>query len=143
MDRMYRDHTLDAATTDQRTARENGSPARSFLPAVWLGLGLLLVWLLCNAHTALALLTWLGIWHTLVRRDQRQRLSAAITRREQKRTETALREHEAHYWELFENASDLVYTCDMQGHLTSFNKAGERILGYARHEVFGENWLIS
>jgi PAS domain-containing protein len=29
------------------------------------------------------------------------------------------RQAEAHYWELFENASDLVYTVDMQGHLTS------------------------
>ena len=34
---------------------------------------------------------------------------------------------EEHYWELFENASDLVYTVDMQGHLTSLNKGGERI----------------
>ena len=27
------------------------------------------------------------------------------------------RQAEAHYWELFENASDLVYTIDMRGHL--------------------------
>ena len=47
------------------------------------------------------------------------------------------RQAEAHYWELFENASDLVYTVDMQGHLTSLNKAGERILGYSRDEVVG------
>jgi PAS domain S-box-containing protein len=49
-----------------------------------------------------------------------------------------LRQAEAHYWELFENASDLVYTIDMQGHVTSLNKAGERILGYARDEVVGK-----
>ena len=47
------------------------------------------------------------------------------------------RQAEAHYWELFENASDLVYTIDMRGHLTSLNKAGERILGYSRDEVVG------
>jgi PAS domain S-box-containing protein len=49
-----------------------------------------------------------------------------------------LQQAEAHYWELFENASDLVYTIDMQGHVTSLNKAGERILGYTRDEIVGK-----
>ena len=49
---------------------------------------------------------------------------------------------EEHYWELFENASDLVYTVDMQGHLTSLNKGGERILGYSRDEVVGRELAV-
>jgi PAS domain S-box-containing protein len=57
-----------------------------------------------------------------------------MKRGERERNEIALRESEAHYWELFENASDFVYTADMQGRLTSTNKAGERLLGYSREE---------
>jgi PAS domain S-box-containing protein len=47
------------------------------------------------------------------------------------------RQAEEHYWELFENASDFVYTLDMHGYFTTINKAGERILGYTRDEVIG------
>ena len=44
---------------------------------------------------------------------------------------------EDHYRELFENASDLVYTHDLEGRLTSVNKAAERIAGYSREEALG------
>jgi PAS domain S-box-containing protein len=54
-------------------------------------------------------------------------------------TERALPEDEAHYWELFENASDFIYTLDMHGHLTTINKTGERILGYSRDELVSMN----
>jgi PAS domain S-box-containing protein len=60
-----------------------------------------------------------------------------MKRGERERTERALRESEAHYWELFENACDFVYTCDMQRRFTSINKAGERLLGYCRDEFIG------
>jgi PAS domain S-box-containing protein len=33
------------------------------------------------------------------------------------------------YQELFENANDMVFTCDLEGHLTSLNKAGRRMVG--------------
>jgi two-component system sensor histidine kinase/response regulator len=46
-------------------------------------------------------------------------------------------EREAHYTELFENAGDLVYTLDLDGHVTSINRAGEHILGYTREEAIG------
>src|SRR4029450_13522603 len=65
------------------------------------------------------------------------RFLSSIKRNEHEHTEIALPENEAHYWELFENASDFVYTCDVQGHLTSANKAGTRLLGYARDEWVG------
>lgn len=54
------------------------------------------------------------------------------TRRE---AESALREREEAYRELFENANDIVYTYDLQGNFTSLNRAGEEITGYSRHEV--------
>ena len=42
----------------------------------------------------------------------------------------ALRESEERYRELFENANDIMYTLDLEGNLTSLNKAGERLTGY-------------
>jgi PAS domain S-box-containing protein len=87
--------------------------------------------------TTITLAACLGIWYTLVSRRHHQRVFSAIKRSERARTEAALLESAAHYWELFENASDFVYTCDMHGHLTSTNKAGERLFGYTRDELAG------
>ncbi|MBM3791374.1 MAG: PAS domain S-box protein, partial [Acidobacteria bacterium] len=42
---------------------------------------------------------------------------------------------EARYRELFENASDMVYTLDLDGRITSLNKAAERLTGYSRAEA--------
>jgi diguanylate cyclase (GGDEF)-like protein/PAS domain S-box-containing protein len=47
----------------------------------------------------------------------------------------ALRDSEARYRELFENANDVVYTHDLSGRLTSVNRAAERLTGYARDEM--------
>ncbi|MBZ5544455.1 MAG: PAS domain S-box protein, partial [Acidobacteriia bacterium] len=47
----------------------------------------------------------------------------------------ALRASEQHYRNLFENASDIIFTCDLAGRFTSLNKAGERITGYTRGEA--------
>jgi diguanylate cyclase (GGDEF)-like protein/PAS domain S-box-containing protein len=49
--------------------------------------------------------------------------------------EDALRTSEERYRELFENANEMVYTMDLEGNLTSLNKAAERITGYSRAEV--------
>lgn len=48
------------------------------------------------------------------------------------------------YRDLFENASDIIYTLDLNGVLTSINKAAERITGYTREEAIGTSifqWL--
>jgi PAS domain S-box-containing protein len=58
---------------------------------------------------------------------------------ERKRAAAALEESEARYRGLFENASDIVYTHDLEGNFTSVNAATERIVGYTREEVMNMN----
>jgi PAS domain S-box-containing protein len=66
-------------------------------------------------------------------------LGAAIGGR--RRMEEALQQSEQRYRELFENATDLVYTADLDGRLRSLNKRGEEISGYTREEALGMNWV--
>ncbi len=72
-----------------------------------------------------------------------QTIHAAIERQrlleERARTLEALRESEERYRNLFENAHDLVYTHDLDGHFTSFNKTAERVTGYPRDKALQMN----
>ena len=54
---------------------------------------------------------------------------------DRRRVEKALGTSEERYRELFENASDIVYTLDLAGRITSLNKAGEQATGYTRAEA--------
>jgi diguanylate cyclase (GGDEF)-like protein/PAS domain S-box-containing protein len=54
-----------------------------------------------------------------------------------RRVEAALQQSERRYRELFENATTVVYTADLDGRFTSLNKLGEEICGYALAEVLG------
>ena len=47
----------------------------------------------------------------------------------------ALRTSEQRYRELFEHASEIIFTNDLEGRFTSLNLAGERALGYSRREA--------
>lgn len=51
----------------------------------------------------------------------------------------ALKESEARYRDLFENANDLILTTDLEGNITSFNRMSEQISGYTRQEALSMN----
>ena len=81
------------------------------------------------ALLALVGLFWLIMLHARVRHQNR-------IIQERLERETALEER---YRDLFENANDVIYTHDLEGNLTSLNKAGESILGYTREEALRLN----
>jgi len=54
---------------------------------------------------------------------------------ERRKAEEAQRATEERYRDLFENANDIVFTLDLEGRITSLNKAAERITGYPRSEA--------
>jgi PAS domain S-box-containing protein len=74
-------------------------------------------------------------WVAVLRRRVSQQTTII---REQLASEAALKER---YRELFENASDMVFTCDPSGRLTSINRAGELLLDRNRDALTGRNLL--
>lgn len=77
------------------------------------------------------LLTAFG-WVVLLRRRVHQQTKII---EEKLQAEAALKER---YLDLFENANDMVFTHDLSGHMTSINKAGERLLQYSREEILSK-----
>jgi PAS domain S-box-containing protein len=47
---------------------------------------------------------------------------------------------EAHYREIVEQATDIIYTTDLQGRFTSLNRACEQVCGYDCDELLGLTW---
>jgi PAS domain S-box-containing protein len=60
---------------------------------------------------------------------------------ERKEAEEALRESEEKFREIFESASDAIYTVDAFGNFTSGNKMAENITGYCREELIGKHFF--
>ncbi|HWD18571.1 MAG TPA: PAS domain S-box protein [Verrucomicrobiae bacterium] len=74
-------------------------------------------------------------WVALLRRQVRNQTQLIRRKLED---EAALEER---YRELFENATDMLYTHDRAGRLTSINQTGERLLQQNRRAVLGRNIL--
>jgi diguanylate cyclase (GGDEF)-like protein/PAS domain S-box-containing protein len=53
----------------------------------------------------------------------------------EKSAEDALRESEQRFRDLYENATDIIFTIDLEGRFTSINKAAERTMGYTAREA--------
>ncbi|HPT68935.1 MAG TPA: PAS domain S-box protein, partial [Syntrophomonas sp.] len=60
---------------------------------------------------------------------------------EKNRVELALRESEAKFRNIYENAHDLIYMHDLNGRFLSVNKAVEKLLGYSEDELIHMNSL--
>ncbi|HEV2668751.1 MAG TPA: PAS domain S-box protein, partial [Blastocatellia bacterium] len=54
---------------------------------------------------------------------------------ERKRAEAARTSAETRYQELFDNANDIIYICDLEGRFTSLNMTAERLTGHKREDV--------
>lgn len=54
---------------------------------------------------------------------------------ERKRAEEMIRASEERYREIFENASDILFTTSLEGQFTSLNRAGRQLLGYSCEEI--------
>jgi len=76
------------------------------------------------------------------RSEAEVRASEATMRKildERERAEAAVKESEERYRELVENANDIVFTLDLEGNMTSVNRAVESVTGYTQTELMGKN----
>ena len=60
---------------------------------------------------------------------------------EGKRAEEAFREGEARYRQLTEQATDIIYNCDLKGRFTFVNPTATRLLKYTEQELLGRHFL--
>lgn len=86
-------------------------------------------------------LRWAEVMATEIEHNGRPAtLANAIDITDRKKAEDALRESEARYRDLFENAHDIIYTHDLDGRYISVNAALTRILGYTMDEIRTMNY---
>ena len=58
---------------------------------------------------------------------------------ERKRAESSLRQWERRFEDWFENSKDILFTLDLDGSITSVNKAAEEVMGWRRDEAVQKN----
>lgn len=58
---------------------------------------------------------------------------------DRRRAERALQASEERYRDLFESAAAMVWTIDLDGHITSVNRTAEAFCGFGRDELVGKN----
>jgi two-component system cell cycle sensor histidine kinase/response regulator CckA len=58
---------------------------------------------------------------------------------ERKRAESATRQCEERFHDLFENAKDILFTLDLEGRITSLNKSAEEVMGWSKNEALQKN----
>ncbi len=111
-------------------------PSAPFSRSIFAGSNMLLDILMTPGFLTFLLGTvTLALLWALWDRKGRERQYAEFTGRAAKRE--AL--HEKRYRELLDNSSDIVYTHDNEGHLITWNRAGEVITGYTQRELFNRN----
>jgi PAS domain S-box-containing protein len=50
-----------------------------------------------------------------------------------------VKESSEKFWDLFENARDILFTIDMEGNFTAVNRSAERFLGYSKVDLYGKS----
>ncbi len=50
-----------------------------------------------------------------------------------------VKESSEKFWDLFENARDILFTMDLEGRFTAVNRSAERFLGYSKVELYGKS----
>jgi PAS domain S-box-containing protein len=50
-----------------------------------------------------------------------------------------VKESSEKFWDLFENARDILFTMDTEGHFTALNRSAERFLGFSKVELYGRS----
>ena len=58
---------------------------------------------------------------------------------EKKRSETALKESEEKFRNIFESFQDVYFRCDMEGHISMVSPSAKEVMGYAPKELIGKN----
>ncbi len=135
----------DLYNAPKKTWRAAGYTPLRLLTVVWVVTEIAFFWMSWTADNvyrlpalvvfSLSLVAWLAAMYRL--RQWGRALAASISQHE--RVEVALRTSIAQYHDLFENASDMIYTFDSERNLTSVNQAFARLTGYTRDELVGMN----
>jgi two-component system cell cycle sensor histidine kinase/response regulator CckA len=60
---------------------------------------------------------------------------------ESRRAEEALREGEVRYRQLTEQATDIIYNCDLEGRFTFVNPTGTRLMKFTEQELLGRHFV--